>query len=131
MKQVNISNTGEITGITYFVVCSFFFCMKYFFFTSCNSLAILSISYLYSFTWDSYMFSSDAIDYKTTHTVHISPQWLIYMFVCIQSMTVIRLPRNYIYRQLKGLVYSCQPESYCTALFPKGSRFEPHNCPKN
>ena len=46
---------------TRLAACSFFFCMKYFFLTSCNSRASRSISYLYSFTCDSYMFSSDAI----------------------------------------------------------------------
>lgn len=43
-----------------FCRCSCFFIWKYFFFISCSSLASLSISYLYSEAWDSYMFSSDA-----------------------------------------------------------------------
>ena len=53
--------TKNSTKETHLTCCSFFFCMKYFFLTSCSSLAMRSISYLYSLTWDSYMFSSEAI----------------------------------------------------------------------
>lgn len=60
--QCIINNHKIFTiSITHFTDISFFFCKKYFFFTSCSSLESLSTSTLFSDTWDSYMFNSDAI----------------------------------------------------------------------
>ena len=60
---------------TYLICCSFFFWRKYFFLTSWRSRARRSISYLYSLTCDSYMFSSDAIDCKIwNHAINFRQQ---------------------------------------------------------